>query len=456
MNFSLFKNISFWVLAFKNLSRNLKRNLATGSAIALGFTGILFLGGYAFRLDNYLRVYTVYTLHTGHLTIYAKSGLEKFNLNPKKMSLNLTQQNKIEEVLKNNPNIEIYEKQLSGMGLVGNGCFSFPFVAHGIDPLVDQKLKSHSEVQSWMPDMNFFIKGRGLWNFDGAINPVAVSQGLANALGKLKVHDEITDLNSKIPDCKDPKVRDFFLQDANIQLMAGTWRGSVGILDAELVSHYTTGFEEGDNSALQIRLDQLQKIYDTDKVERFSVWLKDPSQIEQVKKTLLTQLRDSEIEIHKWNNEDLSPYYYGTTEFIDYLVSFIGIVLLVVIIFSVLNSVTMTVLERSQEMGMYRSVGFRKAHVNQLFLIESFWLTVISLLLGGVFCTVVIAIVHALEIMYYPPGIIGGVQIKVYITSYLIFYTASSIVFMNLLVTYAAVKFRLKISVANLVGGLFR
>ena len=80
--------VSAWTLAWKNLKRNRRRNLATGCAIALGFAALLALGGYITRVENYLRVYTIYGTRTGHLVIYKKNGYEKYSIKPRDYSLN--------------------------------------------------------------------------------------------------------------------------------------------------------------------------------------------------------------------------------------------------------------------------------------------------------------------------------------------------------------------------------
>jgi hypothetical protein len=79
--------VTFWRLALRNLGRNRKRNLATGSAIAFGFAGILLLAAYGYRARNYIRVYTIYVVHTGHLAIFAPGGFENFAFRPGRYSL---------------------------------------------------------------------------------------------------------------------------------------------------------------------------------------------------------------------------------------------------------------------------------------------------------------------------------------------------------------------------------
>jgi putative ABC transport system permease protein len=449
---------SFWLLSLKNLGRNIKRNIATGSAIAFGFAGTLYLGGYAFRTDNYLRVYTIFVAHTGHLAIFKKDGLSRYNTRPNQYSIDKQSQYQIEGVLQGLSQIDFYERKLTGMGLIGNGCKSFPFVASGIEVAVDQKVRSHGELLKWMPDLKFFIHGKGLWNYPEVQNPIGLSQGLAKALGKTKIHDEVGKEVAPIMPCDSSEVVDSFAKDANVQLLSGTWSGSMGVLDGEVVNHFTTGFDEGDNSAILISTDYLQKLFDTENIGQYAVWLKEPGDLDEVYNLLKKNFAELKLplDVYKWNNEKLSPYYYGTVDFLDYLINFIGTVLIVVIGFSILNSVTMTVLERSQEIGMYRSIGLRKNHIQKIFLMESFWLSLISLLAGALIGGLSIFILNSAHIIYYPPGVAGGMSLLIVINLPFALKSALAIMLLSLLVTWWTVRERLEVNVAHLLGGLFR
>ncbi len=427
-----------WFLALRNLSRNMRRNLATGSAIALGFAGILLLGGYVNRISNYLRVYTVYVMHTGHLALFAKDGFEKFQYKPLKYSISHDAQVAIEQVMHDDPQVDYFEHQLSGAGLIGNGRISVPFYAKGYEPLVDQRVQSEPEVKKWIAKNGYFAKGRGLWNYPEELGGLALSRGLAFGLGKKLVHDEGG--------------------DANVQLISGTWQGSLNAIDAEVVAYFNTGFRETDNSAIYINYKKLQQLYDTENIGRYSIWLKDDSQTKQVAARLTSKLEQAgvPVEVVVWDEERLSPYYTGTMQFLHSLVSFIGIVLATVISFSVLNSTTMTVVERLQEIGMYRSIGFRRGQVSRMFVNESFWLALASLVIGAVLGYVAISLINAAKIIYHPPGVPDGLQLKLVANTPFLFIAGAVILGLTLLTTYFAVLRTMRMRVADLLGGTRR
>lgn len=447
----------FWQLAFRNLGRNRKRNVATGSAIAFGFAGILLLSAYAYRATNYLRVYTVYVVHTGHLAIFAENGFERFSFEPAKFSLGPDDQKVIEDALRGNPEVERFEKQIRGQGLIGNGCVSFPFSAQGYEPEIDRSLREHPQVKEWMPRFRPLLAGRGLWNFEERVGAVLLTKGLSRSLGKTRMHDEFTGTAPlSLPDCANPK--EGAKNDANVQLLSGAWAGNLSAVDGEVVGVFTTGVQETDTSGLATGVTHLQKLFDTDRVTQYAVWLKDPARLASVEAGLREKFAGTgkKFELLSWNEERLSPFYVGTVDFLDTMILAGGLVLSAIIALSVLNSATMTILERSQEIGMYRSMGFRTGHVRRLYVQESLFLGAFSLLGGTALGLALIRLINAAEILYHPPGVAGGMILMLILPWAHALKAGAVILLLVTIATLFAVSNRLRFRPADLLGGTLR
>lgn len=453
--------IRFWRLAFRNLGRNRKRNLATGSAIAFGFAGILLLAAYTHRATNYLRVYTIYVVHTGHLAVFAKDGFEKFNINPAKYSLSPAAQAAIEQALRSMPGVERFEKQIRGQGLVGNGCISFPFLAQGYEPEVDRSLREHPQVREWMPKFKYLLQGKSLWSYGEEAGAILLSRGLSAALGKTRTLDQIEPgAPMALPDCQaaSAEKKAQAARDANVQLLSGAWAGNLSAVDGEVAGVFTTGVAESDNSGIVAGVPLLQKLFDTDRVTQYAVWLKDQDQLPLARAELEAKLAGVEggTEVLSWDEERLSPYYVGTVDFLNTLILAGGLVLATIIALSVLNSATMTILERSQEIGMYRSMGFRRSHIRQLYVQESLLLSLLSLLAGTAIGLSSIHFVNSAEILYHPPGVAGGLLLVLILPWKHAVLSGSLILFLVALATWLAVSNRLRTRPADLLGGTLR
>ena len=405
----------FLQISLRNLRRNPQKNIATSLAIIVGFTGLILLIGYIERVENYFRTYTVYANYTGHIVIYKKDGLEKAASFPKSFALSADEVTAISKVLANFPEVEMHGGTLSGQGLAGNGCRSFPFFALGIDRFIDSKVRDHAELKRWAPNLAFLKSGETFSVFSETSNAVIVSNGLLTLLGKKHFFTPGEDQRPFVIDCNADTAKTRIASDSNIQLASATVNGFFNALDGEVSGTFTTGLAETENSSLRLSLAHLQRLLDTDLVTTYSVWLLDRGSLDLVLGKLAAAFKNVglTLDLYRWDQETVSPHYYGTMSFLRTMAIFIALVLTTIIIFSIINSVTITVVERGQEIGMMRALGFRTRAINRIFTSEIIILSLFSLVVGlglGLLFTVII---NRLNIPFNPPGISGQMTIKI-------------------------------------------
>lgn len=446
-------------LAWRNLQRNLRRSIATGMAIAAGFTAFMIAAGYAFRVERVLGAYTHYALHVGHIGIYKKNALEMYGIKPQQYSLDKDEQSKIDAALKDLSNVDMSGRYLIGQGLAGNGCKTFPFVATGVDLAIESKVINHPNLLTWNPHLTRFRQGDPIDSFPEDVGAIAISDGLARLLGKTNLHKDVQGNKPVIiTDCASPEARTLFASDANVQLAAGTWDGTLGAQDGEFVMRFTTGLVETNNTAITLPVQRLQSLLNTDHVMNYSVWLKEPLFLYQTVSELRERLKSTapEVEVLPWTDERLSPYYSGTMQFIYVMVGFIGFVLAVVVILSIFNSATMTVIERSQEVGMFRSVGYNQKIMRRLFILEGLFLTIASVIAGAALGLLTMWIINKLKITIHPPGVAGGITLMFSPNAVIILTGATIVGLLGMLSTWLAVTSVVKKNIANLVSGATR
>lgn len=446
-----------WSMAVRNLKRNKRRNFATGIAIGLGFAALVALGGYINRAEGYLRAYTIYALRTGHVVVYKRNGLERFSVKPRDFSLTADDQNKIKEVLGTIPEVQLYGPQLLGQGLIGNGCKAVPFIATGIDPALDHALKEQPEMIQWSDRINVYSKGKELAAYPPELGAVALADGLARLLHKQKVHDDFPPDQKVVivSDCLAPNAREQISSDANVQLAAGSWSGMLSSLDGEVVATYNPGNTETMNAGMLTSVTHLQKLYDTENATLFSIWLKDGRETPTVVETLRQRLGDAglAVDVYPWNDEAVSPMYTGTMQFLYTMVTFIAVVLATVVVFSIFNSATMTVIERSQEIGMMRSLGFKRGEIRRLFVREMVALALVSVVGGGIVAIIGILAVNGSGVLLKPPGVSGGMLLKL-VPNTLIVSGATVLIFaLAVLTTLLAVRNMARRNIATLLMG---
>ena len=97
----------------------------------------------------------------------------------------------------------------------------------------------------------------------------------------------------------------------------------------------------------------------------------------------------------------------------DMIFGFIFMVVLTVVVMSVANSMGMTVIERTREIGTLRAIGLRRAGVVRLFTMESLLLTLIGCGSGLLFTVMVRYGINAANITYTPPNSVSPVPLLV-------------------------------------------
>jgi putative ABC transport system permease protein len=403
-----------WTLALRNLRRNRRRNVATAVAVALGYAGMVLFGGYIARIEAFIRTTTVYLQHAGHVSIYREGGLEKSLARPAQHTLTAGQQTRILAAVERDPRVAFAARYLRGMGLAGNGCRTVPFQATGVEPAVFARILSHPDVQWVSPDFAKPLRGRPLPEAADVVGALGLSEGLARLLGKPKVYDDVRGTPiTLVPDCGSSDIAAQIASDANIQLAGMTFDGSLSAIDGEIVNVFHTPTAETEDQTVLAPLDLLQRLYATEAVTYVGLFLHDHRQAEEVARDLDAQLKGAGlgVEVYAFTDSRVNPYYVGSMAFLESLLMFIGTLVTAVVVLGILNSVTLTVYERTREIGTFRALGWRRRQVAGLYLREGLVLAAIGITAGALVAMMVATAVNAANIRFSPPGIPGQVQL---------------------------------------------
>ncbi len=415
------------MIGWRNLKRNKRRNLATGLAIVLSCAGLLLIGGHVLHTERYLRNVSIYLQGVGHITIYKKEGREKHFVKPNRYSLSLEDQEKIYKIALADPNVELITKYLFASGLIGNGCISVPFLGMGVIPEDEKKIRSNPNISAIAPDFFRMLKGKPLSEYPDFHEGISIGFNLERRLHKSAVYEDpkskqtqetLPSTTNSILDCSSSESTVQISKDPNVQLAAGTFDGSFSALDGEIVNTTFTGLEDREGDFLTAHLEHFQRLYDTDKVSYISIFLKNPDDIEREVLVWEKRFKDAglDVSVYPWNSKHISPLYVGTTTFIRTLVTVIAFIFLIVVFLAIVNSTTITVIERTREIGTLRSLGFTPKSIGMLFVAENFVLSVISVV-GGLILSVICALfINVSNIRYQSPGFTAHLQLELITT----------------------------------------
>ena len=85
-----------------------------------------------------------------------------------------------------------------------------------------------------------------------------------------------------------------------------------------------------------------------------------------------------------------------------------------VLALTVLGAMTLTILERTREIGTWRALGFRRGQMVSLIVREAFLLAVVGLFLGLLGGLLGAAAINQSGIRFSPPGVQGSIALLIY------------------------------------------
>ncbi len=443
-----------WRFAWRSLRRNRRRNLATALAITLGYTGLVLIGGYAVRIERFLRTTAVYLQHNGHVIVYREQGLERVWVRPSQYSLAPDAQQAIVTTLSADTRVEFTGRYLRGQGLAGNGCRTAPFMATGLDVETEGRILAHPEVQRHAADFAAPVRGRTLADARDVADAIGVSAGLARLLQKPKVHDEFaSSATFVVPECGTERAAAQIASDANVQLAGLAFDGGLSAVDGEIVSVFHTASGDTEDQTIVAPLETLQRLYQTDAVTFVAAWLHDPSDATAVAADLRAALRGRGIaaSVYTYEDYDVNPYYVGSMQFIASLVTFIGLLVVAVVVLGVFNATTLTVFERTREIGTFRALGYRRRQISGLFVREVLLLSSASVVAGIALAYTIAFLVNAADIRFTPPGVPGAIQLLITPNAAVCAVVALAMLPLSLLATWLVVRQRVRVGTADLL-----
>jgi putative ABC transport system permease protein len=149
------------------------------------------------------------------------------------------------------------------------------------------------------------------------------------------------------------------------------------------------------------------------RADRLTILLDDVDQSTATHDRLLPKLRNAgfDVEIQTWH--DLSDFYNQVHGMFDMIFGFIFSIVLTVVVMSVANSMGMTVVERTREIGTLRAIGLKRSGVVRLFTTESMLLTLIGCAVGLLITLGVRWGINLANISYVPPNSVSPVPLLV-------------------------------------------
>jgi putative ABC transport system permease protein len=370
-----------WVrIALRNLVKNRRRSLITSLAIALGFAAVNLFGGFTEYMYHGNRDVAIFAAAQGHVTVFKKGFLEQGQLDPGRYLITPEEMQAVKEICRKDPHVILVTPELTITGLVTNGKVSTIFIAQGVVPSAIDVFLKRTRVK-----VTDVFKGKKLE--DDAMQGVGMASGLARLL----------DLHV----------------GSTAVAFTNTVDGQMNALDLEVFQIFDTASDQMNDKVMRVPLSFAQALYDTDRADRLAILLDNPDYTEPFRKYLQTEFAKHGLNLIAKTWDELSQWYRKVKDMFDVIFMFLFVIVFIIVIMSVVNTMSMAVLERTREIGTLRALGLKRRGVVLLFSIESCLLGLFGTIEGLVLTLFGWWLVDVLKPTWIPPGITRRVPIRV-------------------------------------------
>lgn len=362
-------------LAFRNLSRNRRRSIATVLTIMLGYAAVTLFGGYVANVYGSLSKQAIHGEKLGHLTIAKPGYFDLGNTTPENYIFDAEDQMKIKDALKDLPGLVAISPRLSASGLLSNGNTSTIFIGDAIAP----------------KDLTILSQGLAN-NRAGVLSPndetgIAVAKNLAKALSFSKGDEGV--------------------------IFGSTFEGQANAMDFRVEDVYNTGNAATNDKAVVMPMSLAQQLLDTQGADRMTVLLDNKDLTQEAVIQASERLRSAGIktEIRTWDEQ--SSFYRQVKNLFNMIFIFIFTIVLIIVVMSIINTMSMVVIERTREIGTLRAIGMQRNLLLRLFSFEGLLLAIMGCLLGLALTAVVATTLNAIGLTYTPPNSSSPVRLLI-------------------------------------------
>ena len=326
-------------LALRNVLRQRLRTGLTLAAIATGVAVLVAAGGFVEDVLIQLRESTIHS-QIGHLQIWGAGYGEGDRAS--QFGQVIEDPAALIGKAKAAPGVVDAMARLAFSGLLNNGRSDLPILGDGIEPDREKQLGSALTLVA------------GAWLRDADQFGIMVGEGVAQALG-VSVGDRVT-------------------------LLANTRAGALNTLEVEVVGVFRSLSKEFDGYAVRISLGAAQELLAMQGASAVVISLARTEDTDSTAAWLRENLPPLEFQVKRW--ADLADFYAGTAALYQRQFGvLIGIIFFMVLL-GVINSVNMSVFERTAEFGTLRALGDTPRDVFLLVVSENAWLGFIGATLG--------------------------------------------------------------------------
>jgi len=422
-------------IAFRNMLRNLRRSLMTGSAVAAGALSLLLFGGFAAYIFAGLETNNVQRI--GHLTVFRSGYFLLGAGNPAAYGIDRYEDliGLIERDPVIGPMINVITPTQSLVGIAGNFSGSVEasktFLGTGLIPSSRERMRQWDEFRAsagYVPDRRMSDEdpsrgeiGVGLARVLGLCGPLGLHGCPALPAARPSSGEAAGATGAPQRELTELAARDLATGaqgsdlSPQIDLLAATAGGAPNVVQLAVGGAEPQGVKELDDNFVAMPLGLAQQLVygrGEHKATGIVLQLRRSEDLPTARARLTTLFKERHLDLELRDFGELSPFYGQVKNMFSAIFLFIALVMGVIVLFAVVNTMTMNVMERTNEVGTIRALGVRRAGIRSQFTVEGVLIGAIGATVGAVFALAVASLVNHAGLTWIPPGNATAVPLR--------------------------------------------
>jgi putative ABC transport system permease protein len=347
-------------LALRNVLRHRRRSATALVAIASGVAALILAGGFN---DWNFWTYRELAIRSqfGHIRVHHAGYSESGVADP--FAYLLPDKAPERGTIASMPHVTVLAPRLSLSGLVSRGESTLSFIGEGVDPSAERELSRALLI----------VEGENL----AAEDPtgIIVGRGLAENLGA-HVGDVLV-------------------------LLANTNAGGLNAVEVRVRGTFSTVTKAYDDAALRLPIATAQQLLRVSGAHAWVLLLDDTRYTAPTVEALRKAFDRKSFEFVPW--WQLADFYNKSAALMDRQISVIKVIIAVLIILSISNTLLMSVMERTGEIGTSMALGVTRMQVLRQFLTEGIVLGALGALAGALIGSTLGVMISAIGFPVPPP-----------------------------------------------------
>jgi len=360
-------------LALRNILRQRRRSAIAILAIGFGIIAMMLAAGYIEWIFWATREGTI-APQFGHIQVTRPNYHDGGQADP--FSFLLPNDSPALNRIQQTPGVKLVTARLAFSGLISHGEDTLSFIGEGIDPAKDPSTRYQIIV-------------------DGEKLAVTEPHGLIIGAGLA------ANLNVKTGDM--------------VVLLTNTPRKGINAVEGRVRGLVSTSLKALDDSIVRVPIGMARELLRTDGSHAWITVLQQTEMTDDVMKRLEGETTLRDFEVTPWMK--LADFYNKTVELFSRQIGVVKLIIASIIVLSISNTMTMTVMERTVEIGTAMALGVRRNRILRMFLLEGALLGTIGGVCGATLGYLASLLISAIGIPMPPaPGMSRGFTAAIMVT----------------------------------------